>query len=356
MKEFKTYFGAMFAATAMMAASVQALAEAPAGYYDRAEGLNKGDLLEALEEIVGPHEQLSYNDLWELFKESDVTEDGYIWDMYSTSKFTPGADQNRGNNSSQIGVNYNREHSMPKSWFHDDYPMYTDGFHLYPTDTRVNNQRGNYPFGECEGGERLPSANGAQALGRLGTSTYPGYSGKVWEPDDIYKGDFARTYFYMAAAYNSRIADWDSDQLGGNSYPCFSSWSVSMLMEWHRLDPVSEKETDRNEVIYEWQGNRNPFIDHPEMAEYIWGDMTDYGWMSGSTSVDDVTDGLEWNVFVTTDGELIVTVTQPCTVAVYTIDGRRAYTDEVVGNETIRLDSGVYIVVCGTDTRKVIVK
>ena len=76
MKEFKTYFGAMFAATAMMAASVQALAEAPAGYYDRAEGLNKGDLLEALEEIVGPHEQLSYNDLWELFKESDVTEDG----------------------------------------------------------------------------------------------------------------------------------------------------------------------------------------------------------------------------------------------------------------------------------------
>lgn len=355
MKGFKTCFSAAFAATAIMV-SVQAVAKEPAGYYDRAEGLNKGRLLEALEEIVGDHDQLTYKNLWELFKESDVKDNGKIWDMYSTSNFTPGKDQ-AGNVNSQIGVNYNREHSMPKSWFHDEDPMYTDGFHLYPTDSRVNSQRSNYPFGECDGGTRLPDANGVHALGKVGTSTYSGYKGKVFEPDDLYKGDFARTYFYMAAAYNSRIEDWDSDQLGGTSYPCFSSWSVKMFMEWHRLDPVSEKELDRNEVIYEWQGNRNPFIDHPEMAEYVWGDMMDEGWVpGGSSSVEEVGADMEWNVYTTTDGELIVTVTEPCSVVVYTIDGQRAYSDEVDGCETIVLERGVYIVVCGTDARKVIVK
>ena len=105
----------------------------------------------------------------------------------------------------------------------------------------------------------------------------------MFEPDDQYKGDFARTYFYMAAAYNSLIDDWHSDQLAGNSYPAFSDWSVEMLMKWHRQDPVSKKETDRNEVIYRWQHNRNPFIDHPELAEYIWGDKKDEGWVPGGS-------------------------------------------------------------------------
>lgn len=267
----------------LLTTSLQVQAEAPSGYYDRAEGLNKGALLNALESIVGEHTNVGYNGLWEVFKESDVREDGTIWDMYSTSRYTPGKDQNHGQASS-VGDNYNREHSMPKSWFNDDTssPMYSDAFHLYPTDSKVNEQRGNYPFGECANGTKLPSANGVDALGRLGRST-SGYSGTVFEPDDQYKGDFARTYFYMAAAYNSLIDDWHSDQLAGNSYPVFSSWSVEMLMKWHRQDPVSKKETDRNEVVYRWQGNRNPFIDHPELAEYIWGDKKDEGWIPGGS-------------------------------------------------------------------------
>ena len=259
-------------------------ADAPDGYYDRAEGLNQGALLQALEDIVGSHTELSYDDLWYLYKESDVRDDGTIWDMYATTRFKPGTDQC--GSYSNIGDCYNREHSMPKSWFNKQSPMYTDAFHLYPTDGRVNGQRSNHPFGECANGSYVPSSGSNRALGRLGRSTFPGYSGTVFEPDDEYKGDFARTYFYMAAAYNSRISSWQYNdgaraQLAGNSYPCFSSWSVEMFMQWHREDPVSEKEINRNEVVYEWQHNRNPFIDHPELAEYIWGDRKGEGWVPG---------------------------------------------------------------------------
>ena len=261
-------------------------AAAPTGYYAGAQGKNKGALLAALEDIVGEHTTLGYGDLWDLYYESDVTSEGYIWDMYSTSKYTPG--KNQCGNYTSIGDCYNREHSMPKSWFDDQSPMYSDAFHLYPTDGKVNGQRSNYPFGECANGSYVSSNGGVKALGRLGTSTFSGYSGTVFEPDDQYKGDFARSYFYMAAAYNSHIDEWNSAQLAGNSYPCFSAWSVNLLMKWHREDPVSQKETNRNEVVYKWQGNRNPFIDHPELAEYVWGTKTGEGWMPGGTSSDPI--------------------------------------------------------------------
>lgn len=271
-------------ACALGAMTIQAAA--PSGYYTKAQGKNKGALLEALEDIIGSHTTLGYGDLWDLYYKSDVTSDGYIWDMYSTSKYTPG--KNQCGNYTSIGDCYNREHSMPKSWFDDQSPMYSDAFHIYPTDGKVNGQRSNYPFGECSGGSYVSSSGGVKALGRLGTSTFSGYSGTVFEPDDQYKGDFARSYFYMAAAYNSQIDEWNSDQLAGNSYPCFSTWSVNLLMKWHREDPVSEKEINRNEVVYEWQGNRNPFIDYPELAEYVWGTKMTEGWLPGGSVSDPI--------------------------------------------------------------------
>ena len=271
----KSNFKQLTAATLLLLTSfAQMQAEAPSGYYDRAEGLNKGALLEALESIVGEHTNVGYDGVWEVFKESDVREDGTIWDMYSTSRYTPGKDQNHGQASS-VGDNYNREHSMPKSWFNDAQPMYSDAFHLYPTDSKVNGQRGNYPFGECANGTKLPSANGVDALGRLGRSTFSEYSGTVFEPDDQYKGDFARTYFYMATCYENQIANWNSDMLAGNKYPAYASWAITMLLRWAEEDPVSEKEINRNNEVYKLQKNRNPFIDFPGLEEYIWGDKMD---------------------------------------------------------------------------------
>ena len=100
----------------------------------------------------------------------------------------------------------------------------------------------------------------------------------MFEPDDEYKGDFARSYFYMATAYNDRVANWNSDMLAGNDYPVFSSWALNLLLKWHRQDPVSDKERTRNDAVYAHQRNRNPYIDHPELVEYVWGDKKTMTW------------------------------------------------------------------------------
>lgn len=256
------------------------LAVAPNGYYKTAEGLQQKALLKRLCDIVGPHTTISYKGLWTLYKTSDVrpgTQE--IWDMYSTAKYKAGKDQCGAYHS--VGDCYNREHSFPKSWFNDASPMVSDAFHIYPTDGVVNNQRSNYPYGECANGTTLSAPRGIKALGKLGTSTFPGYSETVFEPIDEYKGDFARSYFYMAACYNDRFASFHSPMLAGNDYPCYTNWAINLLMKWHRQDPVSEKEIDRNDEVYAHQKNRNPFIDHPELAEYIWGNKQNEGWVPG---------------------------------------------------------------------------
>ena len=270
---------------ALTAAVQIALAEAPANYYNNAMGKRDESLMIALRNIIYSHTQLSYNALWDAFRSTDTDGQGYIIDMYSNCRYRP--DQH-GGSAKNVGEGYNREHSFPKSWFDDGTPMYTDLFHLYPTDIKVNSQRSNYPFGVCANGTRLTNGN-LYGKGKLGTSTYPGYSGTVFEPDDEYKGDFARTYFYMVTCYKNELPYWSgSPQLNyaANKYKAFSTWSIKMLMEWTRLDPVSEKEIKRNDAVYRIQGNRNPFIDHPELAEFIWGDQQGNYWTGTSEPVD----------------------------------------------------------------------
>ncbi len=274
MKKLLTY---LFSLT-----SLCALAAEPAGYYNSCEGRCGQSLLKALADVVGPHTAVSYNGLWALYRATDTYPDGTIWDMYSTRRFTYSKDQC--GQYTNVGDCYNREHSFPKSWFNDKSPMVSDAFHIYPTDGRVNGQRSNYPYGECASGTTLPSHNGIKALGRLGACTSPGYTGTVFEPDDEYKGDFARTYFYMATAYNGSIAGWSSPMLAGNSFPAFKTWAVDVLLKWHRQDPVSQKEIDRNNAVYKSQNNRNPYIDHPELVEHIWGNASSEDWTPGASS------------------------------------------------------------------------
>lgn len=268
------------------AMGLAASAAEPSGYYSSCEGKSGKTLLSQLSSVISNHTTISYSGLWDLYKVSDIDANGKIWDMYSTKRWKPGGEQC--GTYSAVGDCYNREHSFPKSWFNDASPMVSDGFHIYPTDGKVNGQRSNYPYGECSGGTTLASSGGVKALGRLGKSTFPGYSGTVFEPDDEYKGDFARSYFYMAACYNSRISSWSSDMLAGNSYPAFKTWAIELLLKWHRQDPVSDKEIKRNEAVYGRQHNRNPFIDHPEMVEHIWGNKMSEGWKTGGSTPDAV--------------------------------------------------------------------
>ena len=167
-------------------------------------------------------------------------------------------------NYGQEGDCYNREHSFPKSWFGGtNYPMYTDLFQLYPTDGYVNNRRGNYPYGEVNSAS-WASQNGC----KVGNNTTPGYSGTVFEPIDAYKGDFARTYFYMATRYFEEDNGWPGSPMVDGSQP--KTWALNMLHNWHTEDPVSEKEINRNNDVYDIQDNRNPFIDHPWFVDAIW--------------------------------------------------------------------------------------
>ena len=257
-------------------------------YYQTANGKKGAALKTALCAIIYNRTERTYNDLWTDFKTTDVRSDGKIWDMYSSiTSYTP---VTKGASYSQEGDCYNREHSWPNSWFggkNNTMPMYTDLHHLYPTDGYVNNRRSNNPFG-TNNGEKYTSANG---FSKLGACNYKGYTGTVFEPNDEYKGDFARTYFYMVTCYEERLADWYTNYgvnnnnaetskavmatLDGKPYPGLSEWQLKMLMEWAAADPVSEKETRRNRAVWEIQQNRNPFVDYPGLEQYIWGDKQD---------------------------------------------------------------------------------
>jgi len=242
----------------------------PAGYYNAANGLNGEPLKTALYNIVKDHTVISYTALWNAFTTTDDNAGGNVWDMYSNCTYVFGSDQ-CGSFAVECDC-YNREHSFPDSWFGGGSPMVSDLFQLYPTDGKVNQVRSNFPYGKVSS-PTSTTGNGS----KLGPCSYPGYTGTVFEPIDMYKGDFARTYFYMATRYENLIASWQSNTgadavLDGTSFPCYDSWFLQLLGEWHTSDPVSQKEIDRNNEIYaNYQHNRNPYIDHPEYVYQVWG-------------------------------------------------------------------------------------
>lgn len=232
-------------------------------YYANVRGLSGFELKTALHELIDFHTVLTYGQVREEMENIDARADGIgVWDMYSSAS----TGWNWGATATSEGEGINREHSFPKSWFGGDVsPMYTDLFHLYPTDIHVNSMRGNMPFGEVY----EPTWEGT--ISQVGSSASVGYNHEVFEPADEYKGDFARTYFYMVTRYENLIADWMTPVLDGSTDYGLGQWAIELLLEWHEQDPVSEKEIARNEAIFGLQGNRNPFIDNPQWVEEIWG-------------------------------------------------------------------------------------
>lgn len=219
----------------------------------------KGDeLVRALSAILNStYKNRSYAALWEGYAKTDIKPGtgNVIWDMYSNVNYTLSNDQC--GNYSKEGDCYNREHSVPKSWFDEKAPMVYDIYHVVPTDGYVNGKRSNYPFGEV-GTATYTSENGS----KLGTSNVSGISGTVFEPIDEYKGDFARIYFYMATCYYGQVGNWSGGVFKG-TYPYLNDSYFQLYLKWALEDPVSEKEIQRNEGGFEFQGNRNPYVDHP---------------------------------------------------------------------------------------------
>ncbi len=234
----------------------------PRGYYNAIDGKSEAELKTALFNTINPHTLISsYSNLPQYFQTTDVyPQSSRWWDMYSDIPLY--APSFRG---------LNREHSFPKSWWggSTDTPAYIDLNHLYPSEAAANMAKSNYPLGVVDRTKPVNFNNGITTVG-FAVAGQGGGASQVFEPDDEYKGDFARTYFYMATCYQN--LHWKyTFMVDNNTYPTLNNWSQKLLLQWNEQDPVSQKEIDRNEAVYSFQNNRNPFIDFPELAEYIWG-------------------------------------------------------------------------------------
>ncbi len=263
--------------------SVTTLNNSTTGYYNATAGLNCQALKTALYNITSTGTTvLSYTPgVWNAYASTDTVRNfennaTIVYDMYSNKG--PGQNEpyeftlvtNQCGNYSAEGQCYNREHTVPQSWFNQASPMVSDIHHVVPSDGWVNGQRGNLPFGTV-GTATFTSLNGS----KKGNCTYPGYTGQVFEPINEFKGDFARMIFYMAVRYENVIASWQNNSsaneaLNGTSYQVFDDWQLKQLYDWHIQDPVSAKEIARNNAVFATQGNRNPFIDSAQFALRIW--------------------------------------------------------------------------------------
>ena len=278
--------------------SLNLLAEIiPVGYYDAIEGKQDSVLKSTLSQIIYPigdatidqsnpnklnninsqytagnrykYQSRNVNEFnthyytWDGFLYTDMREDGSVWDMYSPRIHYMALDNYGAVSIPDLEI----EHCFPKSWWGGtDNDAYKDLHHLNPANARANNNKSAYPPG-------YPTTNITEysEIFKMGKNDNYG-SFFVFEPCDEYKGDFARAYFYIVTAYEQFIwASAAENYLENNTYLEFKPWLQQVLLEWHRLDPVSEKEITRNNRVSDIQHNRNPYIDYPELVEYIWG-------------------------------------------------------------------------------------
>ncbi|KAF2509514.1 T9SS type A sorting domain-containing protein [Flavobacterium zhairuonense] len=250
-------------------------AQIPSGYYSAATGTGY-TLKTQLYNIIKGHTDNGYAGLYTTYQTSDVDNfyenDGTVLDMYSENpsgtdpyNYGTGSTQRCGNYSVE-GDCYNREHIIPQSVFSEQSPMVADAHFITPTDGKVNGIRSNYPHGNVSSAT-YTSQNGS----KLGSSAVSGYTGTVFEPINDFKGDIARMYFYFATRYENTVAGYSYAMFNGTSNQVFTTAFLNMLLAWHAQDPVSAREIARNNAVYARQNNRNPFIDHPEYVNQIWG-------------------------------------------------------------------------------------
>lgn len=270
------------------AANVTAPSDIPA-YWSSVDGKSGSELWSAVSAATNKgFKSIGYNGLYSAYLKTDVYPSdsvgkaGKIWDMYGECVFSSG---NTCGNYSGVCDCYNREHSIPQSWWGGGTGgIGNDIFHVLPTDGKINGVRSNYEYGEVNGGTNWRGnyygAAGSWATNKKTIASTAGESvkgsGNVFEPKDQYKGDWARGIMGTIVKWQQSNLTTGNNFFSGSytasSYYGLTKKAVVLLMKWHREDPVSQKEIDRNNGIQATQGNRNPFIDYPYLAEYIWGE------------------------------------------------------------------------------------
>lgn len=253
------------AASVMPALSM--LAQIPEGYYSSLKGKKGAELKTAVHKIIKNAKVLSYGSgqgkTWWGFWSTDRDENGYFIDRYSAEK-----EWLKSTSQGAAGAGMNIEHSFPKSWWGGaTVQAYKDLYNLMPCKKEINTTKSNYPMGIVVSGDK---GNGWTKVGE-GTD-----GKKYWEPAAPWKGDFARGYMYMATAYQDY--NWKGEQalqiLQQGDYPTLQKWAYKLYIQWAKADKPDAVEVKRNNDVYKIQGNRNPYVDFPNLMEYVWGDST----------------------------------------------------------------------------------
>ena len=249
------------------------MGQIPNGYYDLAENKSDQSLRSALHNIIDDHNEFPYTsdstDTWDILQESDadpLNSNNVI--LIYTRESVNGPQEYNG------GSGWNREHVWAKSRgdFGTATGEGTDVHNLRASNIQVNTTRLNYSFDDCT------SSSCVQTYGNSYSS-----SALIFEPRDEDKGDVARIIFYMDLRYEGDSGEEDlemTESILSTSSKLPRHGVRSTLLQWHELDPVDDFERNRNDVIYSYQGNRNPFIDHPDLVDYIWGDQQQAAWNS----------------------------------------------------------------------------
>tara|TARA_B110000008_G_scaffold265183_1_gene290112 strand:+ start:483 stop:1613 length:1131 start_codon:yes stop_codon:yes gene_type:complete len=322
----------------------------PQSYYDQANNLSSDELKEALHQIISNHVIFPYTsnstDTWDIIQESDQdpNENNNMILVYTGRSQEKGYRDGSGNYSQYENGNgtqsnsWNREHIWPKShgFPDDDDNAYTDVHNLKPCDRSVNSSRGtkDFDFGGNQHSEASDCLTDSDS----------------WEPPDYVKGDIARILFYMVVRYDPGI-DHENNTFDlelvdyttpNNTEPIFGK--LSSLLDWHLSDPVDDFEINRNEIIFGFQENRNPFIDHPNLVNYLWGDNV----------------GLVWNENLTVPETEIVKTTiypnpssgiinfsfdmQDEIIEIFNLNGQNIFNKIVDSSNSVELDlpSGIY--------------
>jgi endonuclease I len=223
--------------------------------------------------ILNNHVPITYTQVLTAFASTDISSGNNIVERYSNCQFTYTTAPCSGN--SDTCQCYNRDHVVPQSWFGDwdNYPMYSDMHHIFPSDGYINSaKKGNLPVGIVNGAGSYSNSAGV----KVGNSAAAnGFTGEVFEPGNQYKGDFARAYLYFVTRYQDSIANFEtrfpSSPFNSANYTGLDKWILKILVQWHKQDPPSSLEIFRNDSVYRIQGNRNPYIDYPQWVEKVFG-------------------------------------------------------------------------------------
>lgn len=243
------------------------LAQIPEGYYSSLKGKKGAELKTAIHNIIKKANVLSYGSgnrsTWWGFWSTDRDESGRFIDRYSSE-----SEWEMSTSQGAVGAGMNIEHSFPKSWWGGaKNQAYEDLYNLMPCESKINSKKSNYPMGIVVSGD----------IGNGWTKVGKGTDGKwYWEPADPWKGDFARGYMYMATAYQDY--NWSGNQapqiLQQGAYPTLKEWAYKLYIQWAKADKPDALEIKRNNEVAKIQGNRNPYVDFPNLMEYVWGDST----------------------------------------------------------------------------------